>query len=253
MPSVAIPDGELSYELYGNGSDVVVSGQWTFRVGTYQQLLAESSDRWRVYAVTLRGYGTSMPRTPDLGEGWYDTWADDIYCAARAWGLQQFIYTGASHGAGVGWHLALRHPESLRSFVSVAGAPKDRTVVRSPEERARAIAARANGPSPLRPDWPERPLPQARTNDELAALLTRVHVPTLLIAGARDDIISLPDTLRALVSVRGATAVIYEEAGHSVSVDRASDIVRQFTLFADRDDRRPGDQHHVCSLADDAT
>ena len=233
MPTVAIPSGELAYEVFGRGPDAVVCGQWAFRDGSYQRLLAESSDRWRVYAVTLRGYGQSMPDTPDLGDAWYDTWADDIYLAARAWGLQQYIYTGASHGAGVGWHLVLRHPEVLRGFVSVAGAPKDRTQVRSAEERARAVASRKDGPSPLRADWPERPLPQATTNAELAELLTRVRVPTLLIAGARDETISLSDTLRALVSVTGATAVVYEDAAHGVSVDRASDIVRQFTLFAD--------------------
>jgi pimeloyl-ACP methyl ester carboxylesterase len=127
----------------------VLSGQWAFRDGSYQQLLAQRSRRYRVLGFTLGGYGQSMPETADLGDRWYDVWADDMYQASRAWGLERFIYTGASYGAGVGWHLALRHPDVLRGFVSVVGAPKDRTVQRTPEEIARAVAARQSGPSPL--------------------------------------------------------------------------------------------------------
>ena len=37
-------------------------------------------------------------------------------------GADKFIYSGASHGSGVGWHLCLRHPERLVCFfASVAG------------------------------------------------------------------------------------------------------------------------------------
>lgn len=233
MPFVEVDGGELEYTEYGHGSCVVVAAQWAFREGTYQALLGRSMpETYRVFALTLRGYGRSMPETPDLGDAWYDTWADDVYKASRAWGLDRFIYTGASHGAGVGWHLAVRYPEVLRGFVSVAGAPKDRTSIRSPEEIERAIAARTSGPSPLRPDWPQRPLPQAGTNEALASLLQRVDVPTLLIAGVQDDIISLADTLRALRAVRGAHAIMYQDGTHSIGVQRAADIVAQFDVFA---------------------
>jgi pimeloyl-ACP methyl ester carboxylesterase len=225
---VRVPDGELEYAEYGHGACVVISAQWAFPHGTYQQLLTEG---YRVIAITLRGYGRSMPETPDLGDGWYDRWADDVYQASRTLGVDRFVYTGSSHGAGVGWHLALSYPEVLRGFVSLAGAPKDRLSIRSPEEIARAIAARQSGPSPLRPDWPQRPLPRASTNELLADILKTVEVPTLLIAGAQDDIISLQDTLRALNAVRGAQAVIYQDGTHGISVDRAADIVSQFHLY----------------------
>ena len=37
-------------------------------------------------------------------------------------GAEKFVYSGASHGSGVGWHLCLRHPERLICFfASVAG------------------------------------------------------------------------------------------------------------------------------------
>jgi pimeloyl-ACP methyl ester carboxylesterase len=233
VPTVAVDGGELHYEEFGNGPEVVLSGQWAFHEGSYQHVLARTSNRYRVLTITLRGYGSSIPRTPDLKDGWYDTWADDIHQVSQALGFSRFIYTGSSHGAGVGWHLALRHPEAMRGFVSVAGAPKDRTATRSREEILTIARARANGPAPLRPDWPQRPLPAVETNDAMAQLLEGIQIPTLLIGGAQDDVISLADTLRAAVSVKGATAVIYQDGKHGIGVDRAADIVRQFDLFVD--------------------
>jgi pimeloyl-ACP methyl ester carboxylesterase len=231
LPKVAVDGGALHYEELGSGPEVVLSGQWSFREGSYQHVLAQTSNRYRVLTITLRGYGASIPETPDLNDGWYDTWADDIYQVGQALGFSRFIYTGSSHGAGVGWHLALRHPEVLRAFVSVAGAPKDRTATRSREEIQAIARARGHGPAPLRPDWPQRPLPAVETNAELAKVLEGIQVPTLLIGGAQDDIISLADTLRAAVSVKGATAVIYQDGNHGIGVERAADIVAQFELF----------------------
>lgn len=234
MPRVAVTGGELEFAEYGHGPEVVISAQWAFREGGYQALLGLTlPERFRVFAVTLRGYGNSMPETPNLGDDWYDTWADDVYQCSRAWGFDRFLYTGASHGAGVGWHLALRHPEMMRGLVSVAGAPKDRTSLRSPEELARAIAERQRQPTPLRPDWPQRSLPRAATNEELAALLETIHVPTLLVAGVQDEVISLEDTLRALRAVKASRAVLFEDGKHSIGSEHAMDIVRQIVAFAD--------------------
>ena len=39
---------------------------------------------------------------------------------ADAMGIDKFFYTGHSHGAGIGWHLCMNHPERLRGFFAPA-------------------------------------------------------------------------------------------------------------------------------------
>jgi pimeloyl-ACP methyl ester carboxylesterase len=38
-------------------------------------------------------------------------------------GIDKFIYTGASHGAGTGWHVVLNYPERVKAFVAYVGGP----------------------------------------------------------------------------------------------------------------------------------
>src|SRR5437764_7745647 len=44
----------------------------------------------------------------------YTTLFRSVYAATQMLGLSRFIYTGVSHGAVIGWHLAVDHPD-LRS------------------------------------------------------------------------------------------------------------------------------------------
>ncbi len=77
-------------------------------------------------SIQIRGYGKSTHVTEDLGGEWYNVWADDVYEFAKGKGIQKFLYTGQSHGAGIGWHLALRHPEVLVGFAALVGGPHSR-------------------------------------------------------------------------------------------------------------------------------
>ena len=111
----------LHYDEYGTGDKVILSAQVGFYPKGLQQSLAEQG--YHVYCMTLRGFAPSSFVTEDYGTGWYDRFADDVACLADELGLDTFFYMGASHGAGVGWHLALRHPERVAAFVAVVPGP----------------------------------------------------------------------------------------------------------------------------------
>ena len=111
----------LHYEEYGTGDRVILSAQAGFYPKGLQQSLAEQG--YHVYCMTLRGFAPSSYVTEDYGTGWYDRFADDVICLADALGIKRFAYMGASHGAGVGWHLALRHPERVSAFVAAVPGP----------------------------------------------------------------------------------------------------------------------------------
>src|SRR5262249_29284278 len=139
-------------------------------------------------------------------------------------GLSRFIYAGVSHGAVIGWHLAVEHPDLLRALVAIVGVPHARSRnTAAPTGRASQMAAREN-PATLRANVerlfgpardPERVarrealiaeriervlstppdeaavslgvgFPDVATDEELDALVGYVHLPVLMIAGLHD-------------------------------------------------------------------
>jgi pimeloyl-ACP methyl ester carboxylesterase len=270
MPKIAVKDGELYYEEFGSGNEIIVSAQMSFRPRSYPELLADAPSRYRVLEFWLRGYGQSTPVMADLGRSWYPQWAEDIYQATQALGLGEFIYTGVSHGSGVGWHLALAHPEVLRGFVAVVGAPHSRAgglesselrrrMVEAGTDRDRLLGAvRAMYPlvstdpqrrlrheemiersvaamlEPDRPRWNQgKPLPEAVTDEQLAALLAQVSVPTLLLCGIQDPIITPETVLLAARSIPGARTVFFQDYGHELAGQNPGPVMDQVRLFVD--------------------
>lgn len=270
MPKIAVNDGELYYEEFGSGDEIIVSAQMGFAGRSYPSLLAEAPTRYRVLQFWLRGYGQSTPVTTDLGRGWYPRWAEDIYQATQALDLGRFIYTGVSHGSGVGWHLALAHPETLKGFVAVVGAPHSRDGgLESSAGRRQMLEAGANPDrlraairatypivsadpqrqrqheemierqvaamlDPDRPRWNQgKPLPQATTDEQLAALLAQVTVPTLLVCGIQDTIITPSMVLLAARSIPGARTVFFQDYGHELAGLNPRAVMDQVRLFVD--------------------
>ena len=65
MPKIAVSGGELYYEEFGSGDEIIVSAQMDFTGRPYPKLLAEAPSRYRVLEFWLRGYGRSTPVTTD--------------------------------------------------------------------------------------------------------------------------------------------------------------------------------------------
>ena len=125
MAYVNVNDVQLYYDEFGSGDKVVIcasSGDfkhpdrsiWPYYLADYG---------YHLYTVTLRGAWKSTHVTEDYGKEWYNVYADDIYEFSKAIGVEKFVYMGVSHGSGVGWHLADRHPEVLKCFVAIVCGP----------------------------------------------------------------------------------------------------------------------------------
>ena len=259
MPKMRVaPDVELYYEEYGRGDAIVLSAHMALASGdSYQKRLGEAG--FHVYSLQLRGFGESTHVAEAPAGGWYPTWADDVYRFGQALGADRFIYTGVSHGAGVGWYLALAHAEVLRAFVAVVGGPHDRNQPRTRgigvdgatpapmfevpttdplrlarrAERARFMQARAERLSSPeeRAISPGKLFPEIDTNDALAAVLSQVRTPTLLLYAAQDDIIPPNMALLALQAVRGAKLVLYQDYSHSLASEAPERLVDEVLLF----------------------
>lgn len=116
----------LYYNEYGSGEKYILSSQMGFDPDEKGWPMDLASEGFHVFTIQIRGYGKSTHVSEDLGGEWYNIWADDVYGFAESKGIQKFLYTGQSHGAGIGWHLALRHPEVLVGFAALVGGPHSR-------------------------------------------------------------------------------------------------------------------------------
>lgn len=126
MPIAKVNDIELYYDEYGSGDNIVITAsEGEFRhphLDEFPYYLAEEG--YHLYTVTLRGHWKSTHVFEDYGKEWYNIWSDDVYEFGKLVSSgRRFTYAGISHGSGVGWHLADRHPEILKCFVAIVCGP----------------------------------------------------------------------------------------------------------------------------------
>ena len=139
MPFLEIEAGiTLYYEERGSGNRHIISARSRLEhAASYTGILAGMG--YHVIEIQLRGYGKSTHISKDYGSGWYDIWADDVAKASGLLGVGQFVYTGMSHGDGVGWHLIRRHPEKLLAFAGVVCGPHTKDGKDIGDERKRTL------------------------------------------------------------------------------------------------------------------
>ena len=254
------PDGvTLHYDEYGTDGPVILSAQAGFYPGGLQQSLAEQG--YHVYCMTLRGFAPSSYVTEDYGAGWYDRFADDVACLADTLGLKQFIYTGASHGAGVGWHLAIRHPDRVSAFVAVVPGPHS-LAEGAMSYRQMLLQGIISAPPPFDPpidgdagrearrrkreEWlkqlPEadprekavdygRPLMGLGSEEKLREALRSIRTPVLILGGAEDPISTPALMMRTAECLPHCKLVMYSNCGHNIDTDLVEELTEETDRF----------------------
>jgi pimeloyl-ACP methyl ester carboxylesterase len=272
MTHMNLDDAQVWYEEFGSGPEVVLSSAMAFHgPGTYPELLAAPPTGYHVYTIQALGFGRSTHPSEPPSEGWLDRWADDVCRFADRLEVDRFVYTGISHGGGIGWHIARRHPDRLKALISVVGTPHDRAGgIESSEGRRRFIEGRRDPAVVMEQlhimagwtddaarlearerrfraaalavgEQPEdeatinqgKPYPDATTDEALAEVYRTLRVPVLILAAMRDGVISPAAALRAAVNVRGAKSVFFEDEGHMIGEESPERLAREVTVFLD--------------------
>ena len=260
MGYLAIDDNiTLFYEEYGEGDKYILSAQVGFYHKGMQQKLAEMG--YHVFCITLRGFAPSSYVEEDYGENWYNVFADDVDTFAKKMGIEKFIYMGASHGAGVGWHLMLRHAEKVKTFIAVVAGPHslkegtmsyrqmlEQGIIKctppfDPEiddDPARALRRKRreehiSKPSPkdkreMAIDY-GRPLMGLKTEERLCEELKKIQVPTLLIGGTEDPISKMELMMRTAECLPHCKLVIYSNCGHNIDTDIIEEVCDETDHF----------------------
>ena len=248
----------LFYEEFGSGDNYILSSQAGFYKKGMQQYLAGLG--YHLICITIRGFAPSSFVTKDYGSGWYDRFADDVIAVADSLGIGKFIYMGASHGAGIGWHLCLRHPERVTAFVAVVAGPHslkegtmsyrqmlEQGIIKCPppfdppidDDPARQLRRdrRNEHISKLPPADPRqqaidygRPLMALGSEERLCEELKKIKIPTLLIGGMEDPIAKPELMIRTASCLPHCKLVMYSNCGHNIDTD----IIEEVSDEADR-------------------
>ncbi len=263
MPTVEVEKGvEIFYEELGSGDRYLLCTQVGHGRFTLERELAKRG--FHVFLLTNRGFGRSTHVTEDYGEHWYDRFADDVAAFADKMGIGRFVYSGASHGAGAGWHVVLRHPERVICFFAVVPGPHNLDegkqsirslaaegkiklpVMRTPSDDPRiqeryALEDAAGRAQRTEPDYekiydsPEtraidygRPLAYLHTEAKVQEAMKTIRTPVLIIGGMEDPI-SRPDLmLRTAACLPNCKLVIHSSVSHAIPMleDAADDALR---------------------------
>jgi pimeloyl-ACP methyl ester carboxylesterase len=175
--------------------------------------------KFRVIVVDSRGHGRS---TRDEKPMSYALMAEDLVGLMDALGVQRAALVGWSDGGAVALEVALRFPSRLTHLVAygtnfnLGGLKKGGSSSTFTTYFARCAADAAKRSTPeahralleaLRPMWRTQP---AHTPEEL----THIHIPTLVLDGAHDEIIRREHSLEFARSVPSAKVVFIPDASH---------------------------------------
>ena len=259
MPILNLNHVSLYYEEFGRGDRYLIQAQQF--VNSHIYYTKDLADRcgFHAFIIRIRGYAPSSMVTEDLGDDWYDVWAQDVVDFADAMGIEKFFYTGHSHGAGIGWHLCMNHPDRLRGFFASGSGPhlkdgkptgsarmdtinaaKSRETWVPYAEKQASYCAKAFVPLESDPVsggeakkaveqtvefWtnmpaqsavlnPRKPFAKVQTEEELAQVLGRITVPTIMMGGTEDNISSPELMLRTLRALKGSKLVLHQGVDH---------------------------------------
>jgi len=238
---------ELACDVRGEGTPVLFIHGFPFDRTMWRHQLAMLA-RWKRIAPDLRGAGGSGAPPDGYSLARY---ADDLVALLDALGVRQAVVCGLSMGGYITLELLRRHADRIRALILMdtrarADSPESR---RSRDELARL--AQAEGPAAvadrllprlLAPDTPvSQPevvtqvremaarlsvpgtvgaLLAMRDRKDASDLLPKITVPTLVLAGAEDQI-TPPQDVRALAAaIPGARFTEIPAAGHLAPLEQ---------------------------------
>lgn len=249
----------LFYEEFGSGDRIILSAQMGFYHRGVQHRMAELG--YHVYCITLRGFHPSSLIEENYGERWYDTFAGDVLTFADKMGIDHFSYMGASHGAGVGWHLMLKKSGRVDAFIAMVGGPHSLDAGRmsfrqmleqgiikevppfDPEidndaDRSARRDYRAKWISGLPASFEAerkldygRPMMRLGSEEKLCEALKTIEVPTLMIGGYEDPISSPDLMMRTAGCLPHGKLVIYSNCGHNIDTDLIEEVSDEADRF----------------------
>ena len=137
MPRADVGGLTINYDVQGAGEPLLLIPYTSADHASYAFQFPAYTEHFSCIAVDLPGSGESdMPAGPYSTEGY----ADQIAAFLGAIGIERAHVAGVSLGAGVGLHLAARHPGRVRSLSLHSGWHASDPYLKVVVEQWRALA-----------------------------------------------------------------------------------------------------------------
>jgi len=210
MPSIAVNDINLYYELHGDGQPLVLILGLGTDVSEWDWLVRWLAERYRVLVFDNRGAGrTDKPDIPYS----IAMMANDTAGLMQAVGMEQAIILGISMGGRIALELALQHPQMVKKLILVS------TSARTIPRRWRGTLLDLLHRIPLKPSSYPQPHDafvrqrEASSSYDGRDRLQEIVIPTLIMHGSKDRVIPYPLAEEMHDRIKGSRLVTFD-GGH---------------------------------------
>jgi pimeloyl-ACP methyl ester carboxylesterase len=229
-------DNRFYYETYGGGLPLLLIHGNGQSINSFKGQIEALSRRHKVIAMDSRGQGKSELGTTALT---YEQMSEDVNALLDHLELDHVKVLGWSDGGIIALLLTIHHPDKV-SMLAVMGANLEPDaaypwaldgVVRM-RKRVTADLAHSNNSKPLQLQLQLLDLLGNQPHIPLADL-TRIQVPTLVMAGDR-DVIRDEHTLRMFHAIPRSQLAIFPGATHMIPVQDPPRFNRTVLDFFDK-------------------
>jgi pimeloyl-ACP methyl ester carboxylesterase len=213
MPTIQVNDIHMYYEIYGEGKPLVLINGLGSDLSEIDRLTRWLAQKYRVLVFDNRGAGrTDKPDMPYSIE----MMAEDTAQLLNALGIEQASVLGISMGGRIALALALQHPERVARLILVSTSAR----VSDSKKRRRwfRLLSLVSSTPIFKSKYPQpryaflRQL-QALHNYNCTDQLDKLHIPTIIMHGKRDQ--SVPYLLAEEMHhrIRGSRMIPFQ-GGH---------------------------------------
>ena len=251
--------GGISLEVQEQGAgdiSLVFLHYWGGTHRTWNKVTAELQSSYRTVTYDMRGWGESGASSNGYSIA---ALADEAMALVEHFALSCYILIGHSMGGKVAQLVASRRPPGLLGLVLVAPATPTPTLL--PEEaKQQQIHAYDNRGTVLQtiaflsegsldPDTVEqvvrdslsgtpeakRAWPATAMLEDISTEVSKIAVPTLVLAGEQDRLDSIEQHRREVVArIAGATLEVIPQSGHLLPLDEPERTARAIREFVDQ-------------------
>lgn len=263
-----IGDQLVHVEMAGAGPPLVLVHGFGASTYSWRLVMPRLAESFRVIAVDLSGFGYTQ-RLADRARYTREAQGELILAVMKALGVDSAHLMGHSYGGGISLWIAWKHPERVRSLVLVdSSAPTYSYDRRSRAAAFRPLTAFYLRTWVLRPSIVRKALLRSFYDDSLVTpelvqaywervriegvidayhgltvpvrgpvekvALEEIRVPTLVVWGAEDQLISAESGRRAAARMPNAEFALLEKTGHVPMEERPEELLRLVLPFLER-------------------